>query len=757
MSFSLLLIRSWSRGLLGALALLGAVGAHAQAPAARPRPNQTPGSGFRCGFDEVQEAAFARQPGSKAAYEQFLAQAARLAGQRGALGAAPDVTVPVVVHIVFPIGGTQLTGIDDAQVADALRVLNEDFSKTNPDTLAVIPAFQSRVANVGFRFRLAKLDPAGNCTSGITRTCSVNAGGSADELLKREIHWDPTRYLNIWVIDGNAAISGYAYLPCTGGLLDGVVVRKQFFGTVGAASGNASSRVLSHEVGHHFGLLHTWGGASTPPGLPSNCGLSDGIADTPTTIGLTLALGVPNCPLNFTSCADPMTNQPILANVQNYMDYATCSNMFTTGQRAVMRASLALGCRSTLTSAANLAATGTNDGYQPPAGGCPPAVAIGTSPRQACSNQGGTGFARAFVGYGNNAALNAPGAQVQWVFTGGVPATSTQRYVQVAYYTPGIFPVTLTITPAGGAPVTRTEPQWIWAGGAGTGLSGAVNESFENPAFPNNFGPMDLRNWVADTLRTPLAYRWQRASGGALVAADGVACLKVPNVVVDALTTTSTFIVSPALDLSGFQGRPLRLSFRTSRADNPTLVYSGYDELRVEYGTNCGLNNSTVTNYVSPLLQVPGQAAQNGFVPTSAQQWNTITLPLNPLYIGASTYLTFRYRTTGGNPFYLDQVRIYDPTASATADEARARLAIGVYPNPMTAETAVHFILPTPAQAAVQLTDVLGREVARVPARKYGAGPQAIGLPPGSALVAGVYVVRLTLGDETFTTRVLVP
>jgi len=747
----LLPIRGWGRGLLGALALFGAVGAHAQAPAGRPRPAPAPG-GFRCGFDSLQEAAFARQPGSKAAYEQFLAQAARLAGQRGALGAAPDVTVPVVVHIVFSIGSTQLTGIDDAQVADALRVLNEDFSKTNPDTAAVIPAFQSRVANVGFRFRLARLDPAGNCTSGITRTCSVNAGGGADELLKREIHWDPTRYLNIWVVDGIGAgvVLGYAYLPCTGGLLDGVVMQKQYFGTVGAASGNASSRVLSHEVGHYFGLLHTWGNTNTP-GLPGNCGLGDGIADTPTTIGTF------TCNLSFTSCLDPMTNQPILANVQNYMDYATCRNMFTNGQRAVMRASLALGCRSTLISAANLAATGTNDGYQPPAGGCPPAVAMGTLSRQACSNQGGTGFARTFVGYGNNAALNAPGAQVQWVFTGGVPATSTQRYVQVAYPTPGIFPVTLTITPAGGAPVTRTEPQWIWAGGAGTGLSGAVNESFENPVFPNNFGPVDLRNWVADTLRTPLAYRWQRASGGALVAADGVACLKVPNVVVDALMTTSTAIASPALDLSGFQGRPLRLSFRTSRADNPTLVYSGYDELRVEYGTNCGLNNSTVTNYVSPLLQVPGQAAQNGFVPTSAQQWNTITLPLNPLYIGASTYLTFRYRTTGGNPFYLDQVRIYDPTVSATADEARARLAIGVYPNPMTAETAVHFILPTPAQAAVQLTDVLGREVARVPARKYGAGPQAIGLPPGSALVAGVYVVRLTLGDETFTTRVLVP
>ncbi|MDQ2772914.1 MAG: hypothetical protein M3Y54_20715 [Bacteroidota bacterium] len=67
-----------------------------------------------CAFDQVQEAAFARQPGSKAAYQQFLAQVARRASQqRGPSNAAPDVTVPVVMHIVFG-AGNQPTGITDA-------------------------------------------------------------------------------------------------------------------------------------------------------------------------------------------------------------------------------------------------------------------------------------------------------------------------------------------------------------------------------------------------------------------------------------------------------------------------------------------------------------------------------------------------------------------------------------------------------------------------------------------------------------------
>ena len=739
----------WGRVVLAGLILVSAMAAHGQGPAA--------GAGW-CGFDRVQADAFAHQPGAEAAYRQFLAQAARLAAAqpRGPLAAAPDVTVPVVVHLVFSsVGGTP-TGISDAQVADALRILNLDFSKTNPDTAAIIPAFVGRAANVGFRFRLAKIDPTGNCTTGITRHLSWNGSASSDEQLKREVHWDPARYLNIWVVDGIGTglggVLGYAYLPCTGGPLDGVVILKRQFGTIGSASGNTSPRALSHEVGHYFGLNHTWG-PTNDAGLPGNCATDDGIADTPNTIG-TYA-----CNLAFTSCTDPATNQPILANVQNYMDYAACPNMFTTGQRAVMRAALALGCRGALTTAANLLATGTNDGYQPPAGGCPLTVSIGVDQRQVCANQ--SGGPRYFSGFGSSDALNAAGAAVQWAFPGGVPASSTSRIERVGYPTPGIYPVTLTITPAGGPPVTRTEPNWMQVGGAGTGLAGPLSESFESPGFPNNFGPADLRSWVPDTLRRPPAFRWQRRSGGPLVAANGAACLTVPNNPVDGTSPTFTAIVSPALDLSTLKGpgRAAQLTFRTAWARHPTAIYSGNDELLVQYGTDCEVYaNVTGQTFYSSQLQPPGQAAQAGFVPTSAQQWATLTLPLNPQYIGPATWVRFQFKSSGGNSFYLDQVRIQDPAVTATAAEARARRAIAVYPNPLTAETAVHFTLATPETAAVQLTDLLGRPVAQGPARAYGAGPQAVRMPVagGASLAAGVYLVRLTLGEQVFTTRVLV-
>ncbi|MBC8085106.1 MAG: hypothetical protein H7Z21_18060, partial [Hymenobacter sp.] len=553
---------------------------------------------------------------------------------RGALGAAPDITVPVVVHILFsnPNGFGNLLEpiISDAQVNDALRIANLDFSKRNADTLAVIPAFQGRIANVGFRFRLAKIDPNGNCTTGITRSYSrgvplAGAVATTEHIsLTQETRWDPSRYLNIWVFYQFGGVpGGYAYLPCADAAVDGIGIDSRHFGSIGTALGtNFAARVLTHELGHYFGLLHTFGLVNSLD-QPSRCGTDDGVADTPSTVGTY------SCNLAFTSCPDPQTNQGVLANVQNYMDYASCTNMFTVGQRAVMRASVTLGCRSLLVSAANLVSTGTNDAYQPPAGGCPepPLAGISVNTRQMCAAPANSIGQLSFTGWGTTDALNAPGAQVQWSFPGGVPATATGRSVRVNYFTPGVYPVTVTITPAGGGPpVSRTEPDFMLVRGPGTGLSGAVNESFENPAFPNSFGAVDLRNWLfINENASPFAFRWRRASGGGLVAADGTACLVVPNSLVPPALSAYAYsvITSPALDLSTLKGpgRAARLSFRTARANHPNVPGSLQDELLVQYGTDCGVSsNGSGQRYDISNLQVPGQTAQSGFMPTSAQQ-----------------------------------------------------------------------------------------------------------------------------------------
>ena len=60
---------------------------------------------------------------------------------------AVNYTIPIVIHIMHTYGPDNIT---EAQVLDAVRIINEDFSKSNADTSQVDPLYLSRYANVGF-------------------------------------------------------------------------------------------------------------------------------------------------------------------------------------------------------------------------------------------------------------------------------------------------------------------------------------------------------------------------------------------------------------------------------------------------------------------------------------------------------------------------------------------------------------------------------------------------------------------------------
>ena len=77
--------------------------------------------------------------------------------------------IPIVFHVIHNYGSENIA---KSQIEDAVRIINEDYQLLNPDQNDIIPAFSSIVANVGLEFRLAQLDPNGNCTDGITRTVS---------------------------------------------------------------------------------------------------------------------------------------------------------------------------------------------------------------------------------------------------------------------------------------------------------------------------------------------------------------------------------------------------------------------------------------------------------------------------------------------------------------------------------------------------------------------------------------------------------
>ena len=264
----------------------------------------------------------------------------------------PIIRIPVVVHVVHRtqdnIGAN--TNISVAQIEDQLRILNEDYSKTNPE----FPnpprnTFVSYAGNPELQFCLATIDPNGSPTIGITRTPTSKTSWDADSEsndMKQSSsggvdNWDPLRYLNIWVCNlsnssGGGQTLGYAYLPGLQGSSsqswkDGLVVDYMFFGTTGSVSSSSDGRTTTHEIGHYLGLSHTFcesGGC---------CDNDDSnVDDTPATDGI--YFGSVNTNTNNNSCNDLNYgfSNDLIDMDENYMAYSSDTWMFSNGQVTAM-------------------------------------------------------------------------------------------------------------------------------------------------------------------------------------------------------------------------------------------------------------------------------------------------------------------------------------------------------------------------------------------------------------------------------------
>jgi hypothetical protein len=163
--------------------------------------------------------------------------------------------IPVVFHVMWY---DQSDNISEAQLQDAIDILNEDMRRMNPDTGLLRAIFKPVAADMEVEFRIAKKDPNGQCTNGVTRT-QTNLSLAANNNVKSLIGWDNTKYLNIWVVrqinlSGTSPGSitlGYSAFPYNGIPLtqDGIVIRHDNLGSIGTSAGTRH-RTLTHEIGH---------------------------------------------------------------------------------------------------------------------------------------------------------------------------------------------------------------------------------------------------------------------------------------------------------------------------------------------------------------------------------------------------------------------------------------------------------------------------------------------------------------------------
>ncbi|HEX2617585.1 MAG TPA: M43 family zinc metalloprotease, partial [Flavobacteriales bacterium] len=558
-------------------------------------------------------------------------------------------------------------------------------------------------------FRLAQLDPQGNCTKGITRTVSeLTNDGTQD--MKDLIDWPRDKYLNVWVAASADGAAGYAMFPGSvdgnwGEGADGIVILHNYVGSIGTSS-NSHSRALTHEIGHWLNLMHTWGW-SNDPAQDSNCGMSDGVNDTPTTIGWT------TCNLNGASCGSP------LDNVENYMEYSYCSKMFTEGQKNRMIAALNsdVAERSNLSTPENLAATGTAGAQQL----C--AASFSTNQRVICAGESITFTDDSYNGV----------TQRAWSFTGGDPAASTEVSQVVTYATPGTYNVDLS---AGNGTETVSTTGTVVVLPA-TGQPLPFSEGFE--------GVNDLTgsNWTV--VNPDGANTWELRTGTAYTGDHSVRLRNIGNE-----PGQMDELISNTIDLGN--DSVVTLTFRYAFARRNT---SNDDYLQVWISHDCGRTWSLRRQMrgENTLPTVPDQGA--AFTPTSQGQWQQAVLNnVVDDFLVSNFRMKFVFISDGGNDLWLDDINITSGGTNVGLEElpGLAGASLMVVPNPAGNEAVVMASLSEAGNVQVDVLDPLGRLVAHVAQGRVAAGPQRWALPV-EALRSGLYLVRVQQGSEVRVVR----
>ncbi len=573
--------------------------------------------------------------------------------------------IPIVFHVVHYYG---IENVSNTQLEEAVEYMNKDFGLRRADTVNIVDEFKNIAADCKIEFRLAKLDPWGECTIGITRTMSETTFGGGEDAKDAAPTWPPEKYLNVWVVNSlSNGAAGWSYYPGTAPYgSDGIILLHDYVGSTGTSSANRGS-TLTHEAGHYINLAHPWGHTNDPE-IGSNCDMDDGIADTPNTIGHT------SCALSAVTCGS-------LDNTQNFMEYSYCTKMFTQGQANEMRAVLnsSISDRNNLSSPTNLAATGTSDDYVPQV--CAP-IADFTGNK----NIGCEGFSVQYndLTYGTDYIENR-----NWTFEGGVPTSSIEENPEVIYATKGLYSAELYVENPTESD-TKTHEEYIRVYNVEDGYSLPYTESFETEDFPKITGD-ENNDFYLESLGSN---HWQTTSIG--YSGSGIKIMNKGNE-----TGVRNKIYLPNLYIDDTE-KPVEVSFVAAYGRSGDL--SG-DRLKFFISNSCGdtiriahvlAGNDFISAYVPIYTNYTPQASH----------WKTHSFIINSALLkGNNLRLIIESEAGGGNAIYVDEVSF---SYYNSVDKNINANLVSVFPNPFNNEV---FIENTSNVNSYQISiiDTMGR------------------------------------------------
>jgi hypothetical protein len=630
---------------------------------------------LRCGTMEAIDKNLQSNPAFRAQYEKGLKDVENSKNLINGRFARIDnltgpVTIPVVVHIVLP----NPNFITDADVQYFINRLNLDFSGLNPDSANGSPFFNLRGHSL-LRFVLARRTPAGAFTTGIERKSGTTIIGTNTYQPIKHLSdggldpWDVTQYYNVWVGLAAGGLLGIApgigvgnqtetTASTTG--IDGVCINAVTFTNNPCYTDPDFNlaRTAVHEVGHNFGLFHSFGGGCA------------GTDFQQLTTGQTLpaALLVPaddvpqhsaptgGCPTGAQATGCAAFPNPPGKMYQNYMDYTNdaCMTMFSKGQVDRMHYLIEnfrpgyLTTQGHLPPASMVALDAAPLASVNPGGfevsGCGiinyPSIlpcAGNVTPRFRVTNYGSTTITSLTVGYRfNNGTAVTQSISVN-IPTGAsyVHAFSTSVSVPIGSHTFKFF----TSQPNGGTdqtPANDTLTQGITVNAPSTV---PVAEGFESTTFPAN-------GWSVSNPNGD--FTWQRTTPGRTPSAGKAS---INNYDIDA-TGNIDELRSPSITVSA--ANAYAISYDIAHKNYP----GSNDVLAILVSTNCGQTFTQIYSAAGTALATAGSSTA-GYTAPAAGDWVTRTVNIPAALLSSGQILVaFRNTTDFGNWIHLDNVNI---------------------------------------------------------------------------------------------------
>ncbi|MGO4708004.1 zinc-dependent metalloprotease [Chryseobacterium sp. 2TAF14] len=309
-----------------------------------------------CGFDKIMKRLDDKHPDLKRLREQgeqkilgmnqqaFLNKVGATTS-KNSLYTGQIYEIPVVVHVIESQDPANANlAVTDQEIINWIGRANSMYATTYGGNFYPEGAGATGGNVIPFKLVLAKRSPSCMPTSGIIRyngsslpdydQNGVTDSGATDTQIKNELapHWPENSYFNIYVVigfDGQQHLSyglmGYAAFP------NSYDYDYESFMKV-ATIKNQNDTTLTHELGHAFGLYHTFQGISansqTTCPVNNNCATDgDRVCDTSPSRSM-YGVAVPN-----NNSTDPCTGQNYDGTQYNIMNYTNSNRKFTAGQR----------------------------------------------------------------------------------------------------------------------------------------------------------------------------------------------------------------------------------------------------------------------------------------------------------------------------------------------------------------------------------------------------------------------------------------